>query len=184
MKELLKDKKVKISLILLFVVLVITLGASYAYFQIQANGSGTQKTVTAKTGYLEMSYEDGNDVSLTDLLTDGDLYLPLRVNNTGSVSINYDIVWDPVTTNTVVGYANLTTQTSCQTAGGDCVDVRDDFTWEMYELDSAYSVPADITGETPRSNGYLIIFREPGRWLTVVNWPSEPLTPGLPGISI
>ena len=155
MKKLLKDKKIIISLLILIAVLLISSVATYAYYKISSEGTGIQKTIGAKTATLGLTYEDGDDIISEDLISDSDLYLPVKVTNTGSANISYSIFWNPVTTNTIVGYANLTTQDSCSTLSEGCSDVRTDFTWNLYKLDSEYITPNDTNELTAVASGYL-----------------------------
>lgn len=143
-----KDKKLIGAIFAFVIILLLTLASTYAYFTARVSRTNNTPINTTQLTTTELGVEyietNGINIDPTDVLT-GDWagMVLLSVENTGSVTQMFDISWDTVTTNTIVGFAdisatdatpevsevecidNLTTgnnPTACTT-----VDVRDDF---------------------------------------------------------
>ncbi len=150
-----KDKKIIIAIIAFAVVLLLTVGATYAYFTATATSSGTQQTLNMKTANLGITYTHGNKINFngTDNLVDEWYGLVLlSVTNNGSVTQSFDVMWDTITTNTIVGYANLTSQTACIQGSANCTDVRDDFNTNVYEYTGTINTIDDLDNLTEVSS--------------------------------
>lgn len=142
------DRKNQVLLIIIGVatLLIAVVGATFAYFTATASQVGSQASVRIKTAQLGINYTHGsmfvldNANGLDAIQSDKTWYVAFSVTSTGSVTQHFNVVWDNITKNTIVGKADLTTQVSCATGEG-CVDVGSDFTYDLYEIatEAAYT---------------------------------------------
>jgi len=92
------NRRVKSFLLVLsiFVISVATI-ASYAYFTASIGGNATASNTVIVTGYMEVTFENGNVVGTTSNMLPGDyVTLTFSVRNTGTVDTAYDIYLNDV----------------------------------------------------------------------------------------
>ena len=86
-----KDKKIYIILIMSFFIVV--LGISYAYFALKIIGNDSAKNNKVISGTLELTFNDSVDVSLDNAIPGDFITKTIKVTNTGTIDVSYNIGW-------------------------------------------------------------------------------------------
>ena len=93
---------VKVLLIMTTIsILLCVVGFSYAYFSIDVNGEG--KYITLDTAELRLKYTDAATMSLTNAIPGDKIERTFTVENIGTKTVNYNIVWKDLI-NTIDNY--------------------------------------------------------------------------------
>ena len=101
--KIFKETKIQIIILLLVITLIIT-GVSYAYFSANVTGNSAVNTVT--TGSMAISYTDGSEVLLSNMIPGDSLTKTFSIKNTGNVTTSYNIYFLDVL-NTFVNQQDL-----------------------------------------------------------------------------
>ena len=94
------DKKYlkPLAMIVLLLILALITVASYAWFSASVNGNSSTNAIT--TGHMEVTYEEGSNISLKENMIPGDyITKTFSVTNTGNVDAIYNIYFNEIFNN-------------------------------------------------------------------------------------
>ncbi len=87
-------------LVVSLIIICITTLVSYAYFTASVNGNGSASNNAIATGHMEVTYNNGSELSLKENMIPGDYIIKtFSVTNTGDVDAVYDVYLNEVVNN-------------------------------------------------------------------------------------
>lgn len=101
--KLYKSKKLQLVLLLLTIVIIIS-GVSYAFFRVNVTNNSSTNAVS--TGNMAISYTDGSEVSLENIIPGDSITKTFSVKNIGNVTASYNIYFLDVL-NTFINQSDL-----------------------------------------------------------------------------
>ena len=112
-----KMGKVIIKIVIILLVLVALIGISYSWFKAVIEGNEESKTVTLQAGKLEITYVDGPELNVQNIVPGWTASKTFTVQNTGDDSQTYKIAWATLENN-FINRADLKYSITSTNGGG------------------------------------------------------------------
>ena len=106
-----KDKKILFGTFIALL-LLLTTGFSYAYFSANISGNENAKNVVVEAGTLSLVYTDGPEIKAQNIKPGWSTTKEVSVKNTGTLDINYNIIWQSLTN--TISNNELVLSAACQ----------------------------------------------------------------------
>ena len=112
-----KTSKLIIEIVIILLVLVVLMGISYAWFKTVIKGNEDAKTITIRAGKLEITYVDGPELNVQNIVPGWTASKTFTVQNTGDDSQTYKIAWATLENN-FINRADLKYSITSTNGGG------------------------------------------------------------------